>query len=156
MSIKRTTTKTKTDQQKLTVEKKKWLQVWQEGFRPHPASLRFESIQPELSQAKTHYISNTNSVLWTSTHVFAVPHKVSMIILPNIGFKINFSGKRKKLIVQEIKKFGFLHTNTLYLIDWSLKNWKFQLKLLYKWDNKVLVLYGLLLFNERYKPISLH
>lgn len=45
-----------------------------------------------------------------------------MIILPNIGFKINFSGKRKKLMVQEIKKFGFLHTNTLYLIDWSLKN----------------------------------
>lgn len=53
VSIKRTNTKTKTDQQKLTVEKTKWLQVWEESFRPYPASLPFESIPPKLSQATT-------------------------------------------------------------------------------------------------------
>lgn len=58
--------------------------------------------------------------------VFAIPHKASMIISPNTSFKINFSEKeKKKNIVPEIKKFGFLHTNILYLIDWPLKSSSF-------------------------------
>lgn len=155
MSIKRNNTKPKIDQQKLTVEKRTDSRYEKKVSDPTQVHWDLRAHNPYWVRPKLNYISNSNSVLWTFARVFAITHKATMIISPNTSLKINFSEKEKKMfIVPAIKIFGFLHTNILYLIDQSLKSWEFQLKLLYKWDNKVLVLYGFLVFKKRYKSIS--